>query len=928
MSKKYKDYHIGIDYGTSNSCTGIFMNSTVQIVPNRIGERITPSIVCFNGKDILVGEETLKQKIDNFKNTIYEVKRFIGLSYEEFIDLGFDKYLNYEVVNQGGIPKIKVNVGGEDKYYSAIEISSFIIKKMVQCAEDFIAQSDEGIKIKKAIITVPAHFRDDQREAVRVAAKMAGIEVPRIINEPTAAAIAYGLGHDLITKNSSTSSKQYTGLYTSIRKQGTDLEDAPPLAIQKFKSKISENAIIIDLGGGTLDITLLNLRKDNEGNINFDVEASDGDTHLGGSDFDNILIDFCIKEFCRTTGFKEENIKQDKKSCKRLKIKCESVKKLLSITKETVINIDNFFGNCDLEIKITRNKFNDLCQEIYNRIESLIVDLLNEIGKEPAEIDEIILVGGATRMPGIKDLMKRIFREDAVKDNLNPDEAVAFGATMEAAKIEEKDKINFNLQDIIPFKLGIGSYNRDLNDRKINGDLMYPIIKKNSKIPSSGDRPFKANLAPPNQKITIRIYEGNDKYVNKNTFLGDMVVDNINKIGIIDYRIKFNVDVNSQLKVEITIDSLGIKKEKIIEKVTHGFLSLENKKIRICKSKDLKPFGSIIDSLRESEQKLSESCDNSNKCVNLNNCCECIEAMIKNYMTFIKDNESVYEKVYSNTKELFGYYIQRIKLNSKNENIPEIISKITNHFQNLINTVAYIEDLLDNFSELKDINELRNIFYEIFINFMDLMNKEGFKRKEAETQKNKRYYSKLYFEREFYAFKKYIKEDDIANMEREIKLKLDYQVNINKAELKKVNSFTSLIEQRIETGKFMYGGGSGNTVIAKKLEKFEKVNDRDLIQMNVDEVREILDIFENMLDSFDEKENSFGEAYCLAHIIFINYKFFKRGYDKLWKYVNRLKSFLYGLNGNIPGNNWVKESNALISEIESQKNKSLYESNF
>ena len=157
-------------------------------------------------------------------------------------------------------------------------------------------------------------------------------------------------------------------------------------------------------------------------------------------------------------------------------------------------------------------------------------------------------------------------------------------------------------------------------------------------------------------------------------------------------------------------------------------------------------------------------------------------------------------------------------------------------------------------------------------------------------------------------------------MEREIKLKLDYQVNINKAELYKVNSYASLIEQRIQTGKFMYDGGNGYIVIAKKLEKFEKIiNDKDLNKMNVDEVREILDIFEIILDSFDEKENSFGEAYCLAHIIFINYKFFKRGYDKLWKYMNRLKSFLDGLDENIPENNWIKESKELISKIESQK---------
>ena len=323
MSDIYKDYHIGIDYGTSNSCVGIYMNGTVQIAPNRIGERTTPSIVCFtddNKDKALVGEETLSQKIDNYKNTIYEVKRFIGLSYEEFIEEEFDKNLNYEVINQDGIPKIKVNVNGNDIYYSAEKISSYIIKKMVQCAEDFIAETEPGIKITKAIITVPAHFRDDQKDAVKNAAKLAGIDVPRIINEPTAAALAYGVGHNLVPESPNTGLKRINTLYTSVVKPGGDSGEAP-LAIERLKSKSQENAIVFDLGGGTLDITVLNIRKNNEGIINFEVESTNGDTHLGGSDFDNKLIDFCIKDFCLKTGNKEELVRQDKKSCKRLKIK-------------------------------------------------------------------------------------------------------------------------------------------------------------------------------------------------------------------------------------------------------------------------------------------------------------------------------------------------------------------------------------------------------------------------------------------------------------------------------------------------------------------------------------------------------------------------------------------------------------------------------
>ena len=534
MAGRFQDYCIGIDYGTSNSCVALFMNGSVQIIPNRIGERTTPSIVCFteeNKDKALVGEETLSQKIENYRNTIYEVKRFIGLTYKDFIENEYDKNLNYEVVNKDGIPKIKIVLSGKEYFYTAEEISSFIIKKMVQCAEDFIDKNGEGIKITKAIITVPAHFTNEQKEAVKSAAKLAGIEIPRIINEPTAAALAYGIGHNLVAEDNSKGLKRINTLYTSAMNNGDSGE--APLAIERVQSKSQENAIVFDLGGGTLDVTILNIRKNNEGIIDFEVIATDGNIHLGGSDFDNKLIDFCIKEFCKQTGNKEENVRQDKKSCKRLKIKCENAKKLLSITTETFINIDNFYGKEDLGIKITRQQFEDLCNDLYKTIKNLLVEVIDSVGKEPNEIDDIILVGGATRMAGVKNLLQSIFGENKVKDNLNPDEAVAFGATMEAAKLEGKDKINFNLQDVIAYKLGISSFNKDTADREKNGDLMYPIIKRFSKIPSSDEKEFNTELSQNFPDLLIKVYEGIDKYVNKNTFLGEILVNNINKFGFV-----------------------------------------------------------------------------------------------------------------------------------------------------------------------------------------------------------------------------------------------------------------------------------------------------------------------------------------------------------------------------------------------------------
>jgi len=746
-----KEYYIGIDYGTSNSCVGIYMNGGVIIAPNRIGERTTPSIVFIKDeKNVLVGEETISQKLDDYKNTIYEVKRFIGLNYEDFTEMEYDKNLNYDIVNQNGIPKIKVNVNGKELFYSAEEISSLIIKKMVKCAEDFIAEKEGGIKITKAIITVPAHFTEQQKEAVRSAAKMAGIEIPRIINEPTAAAIAYGVGKDLVAQNENSNYKRITTLHTSVYK--TDDSCEAPLPNEKPKS--NENIIVFDLGGGTLDITIMNLSKNNEGNINFEINGTDGDTHLGGSDFDNKLIDYCIQEFCKQTGIKEEDIKKDKKSCKRLKIKCENAKKMLSITKETIINVDNFYDKNDLFIRMTRDLFDDLCKDLYDRIEVLIKNVFLDLGKELSEIDEIILVGGATRMTGVKNLLGRLFGQHKVKDNLNPDEAVAFGATLEAAKMEEKDKVKFNLQDITAYKLGIASFNPDPNDKQ-NGDLMYPIIKKFSKIPSSKEKSFKVELTNNYPYISIKIYEGNEKYVKKNKLLGEMRVDEINKLGLIEYKVKFSVDVNGQLTVTITIDSLGIKKEEIIKEITHAVVDESKKKIKIIKNKQLSTLHSVIGSINVIKQKLSESYDISNKLDNLNDCCFKYEELVNNYILFVKENESIYEKKNEEIQNMKKLLEEKEKMLEKqqdqktlenNENVLSQLKKIRedndqriNQYINDINKInnekALLEQTIENMKEKFEV-ELQSQIAKIKNNYMEqLATEKSILKEESEREK-------------------------------------------------------------------------------------------------------------------------------------------------------------------------------------------------
>ena len=872
MDQSQKEYHVGIDYGTSNSCVGIFINGSVQIAPNRLGERTTPSVVAFNTEDkAIIGEDTLSQKIDDFKNIIYEVKRFIGLSYEEFTKKDFAKNLNYEVVNIDNVPKIKISINGVDYFYTAIEI--------------------KGVKINKAVLTGPAHFNKNQIDAVRAAANLAGIEVARIIFEPTAAAIAYGLGQNLIAgdKNKIMNKKD---INSSLSPE--DGCDAPsPFSLMKNGS--SELVIVFDLGGGTLDVTLLNIKKNNEGNTDFEVLATDGDIHLGGSDFDNKIIDFCINKFCQETGHKEEEIRQDKQTCKRLKIKCENAKKLLSIMNETVINIDNFYGQEDMMIPLNRNIFEDICKDLYEQIEKILLSTIKNNGKTISQIDEVILVGGATRMTGIKNFLSSIFGPMKIKSTLNPDEAVAYGATLDRAKMEENDKINFNLQDIIAYNMGI----------EIENNQMSTIIKKYSKIPCSNDKNYMISLTEKRPDIIVTIYEGNEKLVKDNQKLGEIVIDNIKKVGDFKYNVNFKVDVNSKLTVIIKIEELGIEKVEEIKNITHALADKKSKKIKILKSKQLTPLISINSMIESSLNKLIESTTDEEKVKNLNNCIQIQEDKVNNYVMFLVDNETAYEYVYNSTRELFEFYIEMFKLKKKQKTeLSTYIEKIKEFMKNLIKAIGYMEELLGMFNELRKI-DCQNEFYAIFTNFIELLNNEALDKKN--NKKYSRYYCKLYFERVFYDKRKYITDYDLEIMDEKIKIKYSEQTKIAQDELKKVNSFTEIIEQKLKQGEFTYGK-TGFTKIGQKIENFED-NPEDL---SIEELQEVLDIYENMASSFDKTKYTLGELYCIGNIIYINGQLFQRGYQKLWKDINRFETILEHQDYDV---DWIDSIKDIINEI-------------
>ena len=794
---------------------------------------------------------------------------------------------------------IKGLINNEEKYYSAEDICTFIIKRIVKNAEDFI-----NGKITKAVMTVPVHFSKKQKEALELAANSAGIKILRIINEPTAAALAFGLGNDLISQIEEKKNKSISLSELSL---SDNHEVAPPPAEGYEKGK---HLIVFDLGGGTFDISFLNISKKDD-DLNFEVIATNGETLLGGSDFDQKIMDDCIKRFCEYYGINMQDIKKDKNKCKRLQIKCEMAKKILSESNEADINIDKFYNEEDLSYRITQDKFAELCNDLLKKIEQKIDELLEDAKKKPEDILAVILVGGATRMKCIKDLLKKKFGEKKIKDNINPDEAVAIGATLECSKIEKKDKINFTLQDIIPYNLGIATLNDNINDIQ-KGDLMFNIIKKYNKIPTtSKEYPFKVELSEKHPNISINIYEGNKKYVSENTKLDTITITDLKKKGIIEYTIKFDIDVDSKLTVTVDIKSLGItKKFPNIGKVSHAFIDKSTKKIKIIKSSSINPISSILSNINFIKESILKSENSNEKIDNFIKCSTQYDELINNYMIIGKDNDYILEKVYLYTKELFDIYLERIKLKDiKKDNINEIINKIKDKMSSLISVIGYISGLMDIFLPLRE--KFKTEFYSIFLNFLILMNNEGLNR--MKKKEYRRYYSKLYFEKAFYYYKKYVIKNDLLIIDREIKHQLEEQEKLNKQNLDEINSFAFVIDSLVEQKKFLYGN-SGFTLMFIKLQKI-----KDIDNLGKEEMEEILDLFKNIADCYDKDKKSIGEAYCIANIIKLIYKIIKNeNDDKLQYYIDRFYFIMEGREEE--KYEWLKEIKQIIEEIEEKNN--------
>ncbi|MDB5182579.1 MAG: chaperone protein DnaK [Candidatus Saccharibacteria bacterium] len=491
---------IGIDLGTTNSAMAVMQSGKAEIITNSEGARTTPSVVAVNKNgERLVGQLARRQQVTNSKNTIYEVKRLIGRNFSDKEVQRDLKLMGYEIIKSGNSVKVKMG----DKEYSPEEVSAMILSKLKADAEGFLGQP-----VTEAVITVPAYFDDSQRQATKDAGKIAGLEVKRIINEPTAAALAYGL--------------------------------------DKGSSK-DEKIAVYDLGGGTFDVSILEL-----GDGVFEVKSTNGDTHLGGADFDRVLVNYFADEFKKEHGI---DITEDKPAMQRLRDEAEKAKIELSTANEININLPFLTADADgpkhFEHKLTRAKLESLVGDLITKTAGPCEKALKDAGLKASDIDAVVLVGGMTRMPAVQDQVKKIFGKDPMK-GVNPDEVVAVGAAIQGGVLQGDVK-DVLLLDVTPLSLGIETM----------GSVSTKLIERNTTIPTSKSETFSTAADNQNQ-VEIHVLQGEREFATDNKSLGRFVLDGIPAAprGVPQIEVTFNLDANGILNV--TAKDKGSGKEQSI----------------------------------------------------------------------------------------------------------------------------------------------------------------------------------------------------------------------------------------------------------------------------------------------------------------------------------------------------------------------------
>jgi heat shock protein 1/8 len=527
---------IGIDLGTTYSCVGVWKDGKVEIIANDQGERTTPSYVAFNKIERLIGAPAKNQAALNTQNTIYDVKRLIGRKFSDKIVQDDMKHYSFKVVpDNEDRPKVKIEV--EDKQAETFypeQISAMILEKMKSTAEDYLGQ-----KVTKAVITVPAYFNDSQRKATQDAGKIAGLEVLRVINEPTAAAIAYGMDKE---------------------------------------SDGERYVLVFDLGGGTFDVTLLTI---DEGM--FEVKATAGDTHLGGEDFDSRIVNHCVELFKRQN---KVDLSSNSRALRRLRTACERAKRTLSSATTATIEIESLYDGVDFSTQLTRARFEELCGDLFRACLDPVEKVLNDAKVDKSRVHEVVLVGGSTRIPKVQKLLSDFFNGKELCKSINPDEAVAYGAAVQAAILtgtqsEELNKIL--LVDVTPLSIGI----------ETAGNVMTVMIPRNSTVPHKKTQVF-STFQDNQPAATIRVFEGERKFTKDCNLLGQFELGGITPAprGVPQIEVTYDIDANGILNVTACDKSSGKKQN----------LTITNDKSRHSKE-HIEEMIKLADQLKDEDEK-------------------------------------------------------------------------------------------------------------------------------------------------------------------------------------------------------------------------------------------------------------------------------------------------------------------------------------